>query len=76
MQRKSPALIAGSLAIPVTPLPPGEYTVFAWESVDGEAYLNPEFLKGYDGLGKTLRLGEGERGSVSLVVIPGADDPQ
>ena len=33
-------------------LPPGDYTLFAWESVDGEAYYNPEFLKGYEGQGK------------------------
>ncbi len=33
-------------------LPPGDYTVFAWESVDGEAYYNPEFLKSCEGQGK------------------------
>jgi hypothetical protein len=47
-------------------LPAGEYTLFSWESVDGEAYYNPEFLKGYEGQGKTLRLNEGERKSVRL----------
>ena len=34
-------------------LPPGEYTLFAWESVDGEAYYNPEFLKSYEGQGNS-----------------------
>jgi len=57
-------------------LPPGEYTVFAWESVDGEAYYNPEFLKSYDGQGTVLRVSEGERKSLQLTVIPAPDDQQ
>ena len=55
-------------------LPPGNYTLFAWESVDGEAYYNPEFLKGYEGQGKALNLGEGERKSVQLKAISAVDD--
>jgi hypothetical protein len=54
-------------------LPPGDYTVFAWESVEGEAYCNPEFLKGYEGQGKALHLNEGERVTV-LKVIPAPED--
>jgi len=57
-------------------LPPGEYTVFAWESVDGEAYYNPEFLKSYEGQGRTTRVSEGEHASLQLKTIPEADDPQ
>jgi len=57
-------------------LPPGEYTLFAWESVDGEAYYNPEFLKSYDGQGTVLRVSEGERKSLQLAVIPGVEDPR
>jgi hypothetical protein len=52
---------------------PGDYTLFAWESVDGEAYYNPEFLKSYEGQGSALRVGEGERKTVRVEVIP---DPQ
>jgi protocatechuate 3,4-dioxygenase beta subunit len=55
-------------------LPPGDYTLFAWESVDGEAYLNPEFLKSYEAQGIGLRLGEGERKSVPVPVIPEAEE--
>jgi hypothetical protein len=51
-------------------LPPGDYTVFAWESVDGEAYYNPEFLKNYDGQGKALRVSEGDRTNLQLKTIP------
>lgn len=55
-------------------MPPGEYTVFAWESVDGEAYYNPEFLKTYAGQGSALRLSEGDRKTMQLEVIPAAEE--
>jgi hypothetical protein len=51
-------------------LPPGDYTVFAWESVDGEAYYNPEFLKNYEGQGKALHVGEGGRTTLQMKTIP------
>jgi hypothetical protein len=57
-------------------LPPGEYTLFAWESMDGEAYYNPEFLKSYEGQGTVLRVSEGGRKSLQLPVIPAPEDQQ
>jgi hypothetical protein len=54
-------------------LSPGDYTVFAWESVDGDAYYNPEFLAGYEGRGKALHVSEGDRASLQLKTIPAAD---
>jgi hypothetical protein len=51
-------------------LPPGSYTVFAWENVEGEAYYNPEFLRSYEGRGKALRVGEGDRASMQVQAIP------
>jgi hypothetical protein len=57
-------------------LPPGDYTVFAWESVDDDAYYNPEFLKSCEGQGKALRVSEGDRASVQLKTIPAVEDPQ
>ena len=53
---------------------PGDYTVLAWESVDGEAYYNPEFLKGYEEQGSALRVAEGDRKGMRVVVIPGAEE--
>ncbi len=53
---------------------PGDYTVFAWESVDGEAYYNPEFLKTYDGQGSALRVSEGDRKSLRIEVIAESDE--
>lgn len=55
-------------------LPPGDYTLFAWESVDGEAYYNPEFLKNYEGQGKALHVSEGDRVNVALKAIPAPED--
>ena len=55
-------------------IPPGDYTLFAWESVDGDAYYNAEFLKSYDGQGSALRIGESEHKSVQLKVIPDSGD--
>jgi hypothetical protein len=37
--------------------------------VEGEAYLNPEFLKNYEGQGSSLRVNEGDRKTVRVGVI-------
>ena len=50
-------------------VPPGSYTLFAWESIEGEPYYNPEFLKNYESRGVALRVAEGERKSVEAQVI-------
>ncbi|MGA8438923.1 MAG: carboxypeptidase-like regulatory domain-containing protein [Candidatus Sulfotelmatobacter sp.] len=55
-------------------LPPGDYTILAWESVDGEAYYNPEFLKSYEGQGRPVHLEEGRRASMTLKAIPSAEE--
>jgi hypothetical protein len=55
-------------------LAPGDYTIFAWESVEGEAYYNPDFVKAYEGQGKALHLSEGEHARLQLKTIPESDD--
>jgi hypothetical protein len=57
-------------------IPPGSYTLFAWENVDGEAYYNPEFVKSYEEQGIALRVAEGEHKGQQLTVIPAAEDQQ
>ena len=54
--------------------PPGDYTLFAWESVEGEAYYDPEFLRAYQAQGTALRAAEGEHKTLQLEVIPAAED--
>jgi uncharacterized protein (DUF2141 family) len=55
-------------------VPPGAYTLVAWETVDGEAYYDAEFLSKYEGQGSALQVGEGERKSVQLVAIPSVEE--
>ncbi|MGA8502482.1 MAG: carboxypeptidase-like regulatory domain-containing protein [Candidatus Sulfotelmatobacter sp.] len=57
-------------------LPPGDYTIFAWESIDGDAYYDPQFLASYEGRGKALHVSEGDRTSLQLNVIPAAEDQE
>jgi hypothetical protein len=57
-------------------IPPGDYTLFAWESVEGDSYYNPDFLKSYEGQGTALHIGEGERKNVTLSVIPDSEEQQ
>lgn len=57
-------------------LRPGDYTVVAWESVDGEEYYNPDFLKAYAGQGTAVRISEGERKMLPLEAIPDAASEQ
>jgi protocatechuate 3,4-dioxygenase beta subunit len=51
---------------------PGNYTLFAWQSVEGDAYFNSEFLKSYEQQGTALQLSEGDRKNLQLEVIPEA----
>ena len=54
-------------------LPPGEYTLYAFESLEGDEFYNPEFLKVHEGQGKTLHLAEGERKNLQVRSIPGEE---
>lgn len=53
---------------------PGDYTLFAWESVEGEEYYNPDFLKTYEGKGSPLHINEGERKSLQLPAIADSEE--
>jgi protocatechuate 3,4-dioxygenase beta subunit len=49
---------------------PGEYKAFAWERIERGAYQDPEFLRRFEGDGKTVTVKEGERLVVQLPLIP------
>jgi hypothetical protein len=70
--RKSDSDQSGRFAL--RGLPPGDYILFAWQDMDGEAYLNPEFLKVYESQGKPLHIKAGEHASVQLNVLPASED--
>ena len=52
----------------LTGLPPGEYTLLAWENIDGEAYYNPDFLRNYEAQGKVVHLNERDHISFELKI--------
>jgi protocatechuate 3,4-dioxygenase beta subunit len=55
-------------------IPPGDYTLFSWESVEGEAYYDPEFLRSAQAQGIALRAAEGDHKSLRLEIIPDPED--
>jgi len=54
-------------------VPPGQYTIFAWESVPPTAWQNAEFLARYDGRGRPLNVAATSVSDVQLSVIPSDD---
>jgi hypothetical protein len=51
-------------------LPPGEYKVFAWEDIDKNALIDLDFVRGFENLGTIVQIGEGEKPTIELAVIP------
>jgi hypothetical protein len=60
----------------LTSVPPGEYTLFAWDKADNGAYMDPEFLHPYERSGKSLHVEEGSKLSVQLDLIHSRDSDQ
>jgi hypothetical protein len=54
----------------ITNLAPGDYEVFSWESIDNNAYMEPDFLKQYEQLGKVISVTESSNVSVDVKLIP------
>jgi hypothetical protein len=51
-------------------VPPGEYTLFAWESVPVTAWMNSDFLARYQNRGRQVLVTLGTRMNVQLDQIP------
>jgi hypothetical protein len=49
---------------------PGDYTIFAWERIEHEAYLDPDVLGRYEDGGKALHMEEDGHMTLQLDVIP------
>jgi hypothetical protein len=49
---------------------PGEYTAFAWEHVDADAYFDPDYLAKFQDFGKQVIVREGSSQSLSIPAIP------
>jgi hypothetical protein len=51
-------------------IPPGEYKLFAWEVFEPNAYLNKDYMRGYEDLGFPVRVKSGEGAEVAVRTIP------
>jgi hypothetical protein len=54
-------------------LAPGDYKVFAWESIDMEMLLSQEFQKAFESRGAAVSISPGGSASVQVKMIPAAD---
>jgi len=50
-------------------LPPGDFKLFAWETVQGTNYTDPDFFKAFEDHGTPVHIGEGQQQTVQLEVI-------
>jgi hypothetical protein len=52
------------------PVRPGEYTLYAFEGVPEGAWTDAEFIKGIEGKGVRVKVGEGDAKAIEVPVIP------
>jgi hypothetical protein len=51
-------------------IPPGEYKAFAWNDVDEDEWLDPEFLGKYEAQGTPVHIDELSRTNLKIQVLP------
>jgi Carboxypeptidase regulatory-like domain len=51
-------------------IPPGEYKIFAWDTIEPNAWLNSDFMLNHEELGLTISVMPGEKLTAQLRVIP------
>ena len=51
-------------------LPPGSYTLYAWQDVDENVYSDPDFLKSQESNGKAINIEENSRQVLDLKLSP------
>jgi beta-lactamase regulating signal transducer with metallopeptidase domain/5-hydroxyisourate hydrolase-like protein (transthyretin family) len=51
-------------------VPPGDYRVFAWESIESYGYFDPELLKRDEAKGQRIKIQESDKLTVSVKMIP------
>jgi len=51
-------------------IPPGDYKIFAWESLEPYEYFDPDFLKRDEQRGQSMKLRESDKTTVSVKMIP------
>jgi hypothetical protein len=56
-------------------IPPGDYKLFVWETVEWSAYRNAEFLKSSEEQGRSLHIEEFTRETLEIPIIPASSEP-
>jgi len=51
-------------------IPPGDYKLFAWQSIEPNAYLNDVYMAGYERFGVPIRIEPNAVGNISVRLIP------
>jgi hypothetical protein len=51
-------------------IPPGDYKVFAWESIEQYSYYDPDVLVQFEQKGKAVSIGESSKPTVEVKLIP------
>jgi hypothetical protein len=51
-------------------LAPGDYKIFAFEDIESGAWIDPDFMKAYEGRGKSVHIDDRGRANVNVQVIP------
>jgi hypothetical protein len=74
-RRQNPSLYQATLTdgqggFVMSAVPPGQYKLFAWESILENAQLNSDFLKKYESHGVSINVPAGRTISQTLTVIP------
>ena len=54
----------------ITGITPGDYKLFAFDEVESGAWEDPDFLRNYEGQGKSVHVNEGTDEDIPLTVIP------
>jgi Carboxypeptidase regulatory-like domain len=55
-------------------LRPGDYELFAWETLDGDEYRDPDFLSAVEGKATVTKIEQSAHWNVSLKLIPAAPE--
>ena len=51
-------------------VPAGDYKILGWEDLEPGSYMDPEFLKGFETRGETIKVQRGSQNQVTVRVIP------
>jgi protocatechuate 3,4-dioxygenase beta subunit len=74
-RRLSPTMFRSSMSgddgrFTLRGIPPGDYKLFAWQRIEPNAYMNPNYLAGFEILGLPLTIQPSSVGTVSVRLIP------